>query len=70
MAAGADSSDDMDRLRQGAMDRVITLAAITHNLMRALGTLASAFHARATTATIRGPGSSTSRPGSRAEPAA
>ena len=32
----------------------LALAAITHNLMRALGTLASTFHARATTATIRG----------------
>jgi hypothetical protein len=32
----------------------LTLAGITHNLMRALGTLASAFHAGATTATIRG----------------
>ena len=31
----------------------LALAAITHNLMRALGTLASAFHAKATTATIR-----------------
>lgn len=31
----------------------LALAAITHNLMRALGTLASAFHARATTGTIR-----------------
>ena len=32
----------------------LALAAITHNLMRALGTLASTFHAKATTATIRG----------------
>ena len=32
----------------------LALAAITHNLMRALGTPASTFHARATTATIRG----------------
>ncbi|MFI9042706.1 IS1380 family transposase, partial [Streptomyces sp. NPDC053726] len=32
----------------------LALAAITHNLMRALGALASTFHARATTATIRG----------------
>lgn len=31
----------------------LTLAAITHNLLRALGCLASAFHARATTATLR-----------------
>lgn len=31
----------------------LALAAITHNLMRALGTLASAFHARATTSTLR-----------------
>jgi hypothetical protein len=30
------------------------LAAITHNLMRAMGTLASVFHAKATTGTIRG----------------
>jgi hypothetical protein len=31
----------------------LALAAITHNLLRALGSLASAFHARATAATIR-----------------
>ncbi|WP_281289219.1 transposase [Leekyejoonella antrihumi] len=31
----------------------LVLAAITHNLMRAAGTLASMFHARATTGTIR-----------------
>jgi hypothetical protein len=31
----------------------LTLAVITHNLLRALGCLASAFHARATTATLR-----------------
>jgi hypothetical protein len=31
----------------------LALAAITHNLMRALGTLASPFHARATTGTLR-----------------
>jgi hypothetical protein len=31
----------------------LALAAITHNLMHALGTLASAFHAKATTSTLR-----------------
>jgi hypothetical protein len=31
----------------------LALAALTHNLMRALGALASAFHAKATTGTIR-----------------
>ncbi|MCX5317552.1 IS1380 family transposase [Streptomyces sp. NBC_00154] len=31
----------------------LALAAITHNLMRATGTLASAFHAKATTSTLR-----------------
>jgi hypothetical protein len=31
----------------------LALAAITHNLIRAMGTLASAFHAKATTGTIR-----------------
>ena len=31
----------------------LALAAITHNLIRALGTWASAFHAKATTGTIR-----------------
>ncbi|WP_371798431.1 transposase [Streptomyces sp. NBC_01707] len=31
----------------------LALAALTQNLMRAMGTLASAFHAKATTATIR-----------------
>ena len=31
----------------------LTLAAVAHNLTRALGTLASAFHARARTGTIR-----------------
>jgi len=31
----------------------LALAAITHNLMRALGTLASTFHAKATTGTLR-----------------
>jgi len=31
----------------------LALAAITHNLMRALGTLASTFHSKATTGTIR-----------------
>lgn len=31
----------------------LTLAVITHNLLRAPGCLASAFHARATTATLR-----------------
>ncbi len=32
---------------------MLALAAPAHNLTRAAGTLASAFHARATTATIR-----------------
>jgi hypothetical protein len=31
----------------------LALAAITHNLTRAMGTLASAFHAKATTGTVR-----------------
>ncbi|MET8953650.1 transposase, partial [Streptomyces sp. NPDC004533] len=31
----------------------LTLAALAHNLTRALGTLASAFHAKARTGTIR-----------------
>ncbi|MGW1679418.1 IS1380 family transposase, partial [Saccharopolyspora sp. NPDC002376] len=31
----------------------LSLAALTHNLMRAAGTLASRFHAKARTATLR-----------------
>jgi hypothetical protein len=62
MVAGADSIDDMDLLRHGAMSRLFTgarapstlgLAAIAFNLLRATGALASAVHAKASTATIR-----------------
>ncbi|WP_406727770.1 hypothetical protein WJ438_28585 [Streptomyces sp. GD-15H] len=38
---------------EGAPPAWLTLAALAHNLTRALGALATAFHARARTGTIR-----------------